>query len=181
MKSFLLNTEWKSPKELVQWAEEYAKGRPADIRAGQYIYTQLYPEFRWAADALGEFDCFYDDTKLPAFLEHLFTLTSHIEKVMPIVARELASVVAFTPTVGFSKTDRLLYEAARTVVSRQQCSASFLQRSLGVGHSRALHLMDQLELFGIIGPKNGNIPREVLVSNTEDLSIKMYLRAKNSR
>ena len=181
MKSFLLNTEWKSPEELVQWAEEYATGRPADIRAGQYIYTQLYPEFRWAADALSEFDCFYDDTKLPAFLEHLFTLTSHIEKVMPIVARELASVVAFTPAVGFSKTDRLLYEAARTVVSRQQCSASFLQRSLKVGHSRALHLMDQLELFGIIGPRNGNIPREVLVSNTEDLSIKMYLRAKNSR
>ena len=181
MKSFLLQTEWNTPEELLRWAEDYAKGRPDGIRTGQYIYTQLYPEFRWAADALAEFDCFYDDSKMPVFLEHLFTLTSQIERVMPVIARELSSVVAFTPTVRFSETDRLLYDAARAVVSRQQCSASFLQRTLGVGYNHALRLVDQLELFGIIGPKDGSKPREVLIANADDLSVKMYLRAKSSR
>lgn len=38
-----------------------------------------------------------------------------------------------------------------------------LQRRLGVGYSRAERLMDQMEEMGIIAPKNGSKPRDVIL------------------
>ncbi|MGD2113645.1 MAG: DNA translocase FtsK, partial [Acidobacteriota bacterium] len=59
--------------------------------------------------------------------------------------------------------DALYDEAARLVVSEGQGSASFLQRRLRVGFSRAARLIDMMEQDGILGPPQGSKPREVLV------------------
>ena len=59
--------------------------------------------------------------------------------------------------------DELYDEAARLVVSEGQGSASFLQRRLRVGFSRAARLIDMMEQDGILGPPQGSKPREVLV------------------
>ncbi|HEX6200992.1 MAG TPA: DNA translocase FtsK, partial [Thermoanaerobaculia bacterium] len=59
--------------------------------------------------------------------------------------------------------DDLYDEAARLVVSEGQGSASFLQRRLRVGFSRAARLIDMMEQDGILGPPQGSKPREVLV------------------
>lgn len=59
--------------------------------------------------------------------------------------------------------DELFDEAARLVVSEGQGSASFLQRRLRVGFSRAARLIDMMEQDGILGPPQGSKPREVLV------------------
>ncbi|HUF77350.1 MAG TPA: DNA translocase FtsK [Thermoanaerobaculia bacterium] len=59
--------------------------------------------------------------------------------------------------------DELFAEAARLVVSEGQGSASFLQRRLRVGFSRAARLIDMMEQDGILGPPQGSKPREVLV------------------
>jgi S-DNA-T family DNA segregation ATPase FtsK/SpoIIIE len=59
--------------------------------------------------------------------------------------------------------DELFDEAARLVVSEQQASASFLQRRLRVGFSRAARLIDLMERDGLLGPPQGSKPREVLV------------------
>jgi S-DNA-T family DNA segregation ATPase FtsK/SpoIIIE len=59
--------------------------------------------------------------------------------------------------------DELFEEAARLVVKERQASASFLQRRLRVGFSRASRLVDLLEREGIVGPAQGAKPREVLV------------------
>ena len=65
---------------------------------------------------------------------------------------------------GDSDADDELYdEASRLVVSEGQGSASFLQRRLRVGFSRAARLIDMMEQDGILGPPQGSKPREVLV------------------
>jgi S-DNA-T family DNA segregation ATPase FtsK/SpoIIIE len=60
--------------------------------------------------------------------------------------------------------DDLYDEAVRTVVAEGQGSASFLQRRLRVGFSRASRLIDMMERDGILGPPQGSKPREVLVA-----------------
>jgi len=59
--------------------------------------------------------------------------------------------------------DDLFDEAARLVVEERQASASFLQRRLRIGFSRAARLIDMMEADGLLGPAQGSKPRDVLV------------------
>jgi S-DNA-T family DNA segregation ATPase FtsK/SpoIIIE len=59
--------------------------------------------------------------------------------------------------------DELFDQAARLVVAEGQASASFLQRRLRIGFSRAARLIDIMEQDGLLGPSQGSKPREVLV------------------
>lgn len=59
--------------------------------------------------------------------------------------------------------DELFDDAARLVVSEGAGSASFLQRRMRIGFSRASRLIDMMEQDGILGPAQGSKPREVLV------------------
>jgi len=59
--------------------------------------------------------------------------------------------------------DELYDEASRLVVAEGQASASFLQRRMRVGFSRAARLIDMMERDGLLGPPQGSKPREVLV------------------
>ena len=60
--------------------------------------------------------------------------------------------------------DDKIDEAIRVVVSSGQASASYLQRSLRVGYARAASLIDIMEAKGIVGPKRGAKPRDVLLT-----------------
>ncbi len=64
---------------------------------------------------------------------------------------------------GGSGDDELFDEAARLVVAERQASASFLQRRMRVGFSRAARLIDIMEQEGLLGPPQGSKPRDVLV------------------
>jgi S-DNA-T family DNA segregation ATPase FtsK/SpoIIIE len=64
---------------------------------------------------------------------------------------------------GGDNDDELYEEAARLVVAERQASASFLQRRMRVGFSRAARLIDLMERDGLLGPAQGSKPREVLV------------------
>ncbi len=64
---------------------------------------------------------------------------------------------------GHGGGDALYDEAARLVVSERMGSASFLQRRMRVGFSRASRLVDLMEQDGILGPAQGSKPRDVLV------------------
>jgi len=59
--------------------------------------------------------------------------------------------------------DDLFEQAARLVVQERQASASFLQRRMRVGFSRAARLIDMMEREGLLGPAQGSKPRDVLV------------------
>jgi S-DNA-T family DNA segregation ATPase FtsK/SpoIIIE len=77
--------------------------------------------------------------------------------------------------VGESDDD-LYDEAARLVVSEGMGSASFLQRRLRVGFSRASRLIDMMERDGILGPPQGSKPREVLVAGDYFQEIDLHHR-----
>lgn len=63
--------------------------------------------------------------------------------------------------------DVLLPRAVELVLKAGMASTSGLQRSLGVGHSRAGRLMDQMEKKGYIGPYQGSKPRDVLITTDQ--------------
>lgn len=65
------------------------------------------------------------------------------------------------------EVDDLLEEAINIVVDYGQASTSFLQRRLRIGFNRASRIMDDLEARGIISPKDGSRPRQVLVSKDD--------------
>ena len=64
---------------------------------------------------------------------------------------------------GSDNDDDMFEEAARLVVAERKASASFLQRRLRVGFSRAARLIDMMEQDGLLGPPQGSKPRDVLV------------------
>ncbi len=57
--------------------------------------------------------------------------------------------------------DPLFEEVKKIVLETKKASASFLQRRLRIGYSRAARLIDILEEKGIVGPADGAKPREV--------------------
>lgn len=72
--------------------------------------------------------------------------------------------------MGGEGGDDMYKDAVRVVVESGKASTSLLQRRLRVGYARAARIIEEMEEQGIIGPADGSRPREVLVSNMDDLA-----------
>lgn len=59
--------------------------------------------------------------------------------------------------------DVLYEDAKRVVIESGNATASFLQRHFKIGYNQSIRLIDQLELNGVIGPKDGVKKREILI------------------
>lgn len=82
----------------------------------------------------------------------------------------IVSISLESSAVTDEAVDDVLFEDAKQLVlSSRKASASFLQRRLRVGYARAARLLDILEEQGIIGPGEGNKPREILPQKEEDI------------
>ena len=71
--------------------------------------------------------------------------------------------------IGQGKRDSMYQSAVRLVISQGEASTSSLQTNLGLGYGRAARIMNMMEKNGVVGPKNGSKPREVLVSSIDEL------------
>ncbi len=90
--------------------------------------------------------------------------------LLPEPEREGGAILA-PGAVDLSKRDELFDECARFIVQSPTASVSILQRRFSIGYNKAGKIMDQLEAAGIVGPADGQRPRQVLVDSIalEDL------------
>lgn len=65
--------------------------------------------------------------------------------------------------------DDMYKDAIRVVIESKKASTSLLQRRLRIGYARAARIIEEMEEQGVIGPADGSRPREVLISNMDDL------------
>jgi len=66
-----------------------------------------------------------------------------------------------------NEMDELFYEAAETVISTGQASASYLQRKMSIGYARAGRLIDQLQYFSVVSASDNKNKREILMTLDE--------------
>lgn len=64
--------------------------------------------------------------------------------------------------------DPMFADVVRLVCQFDTASASFLQRKMSIGYSRAARILDQLEEMGVVGHAEGSKPRDVLVRNADE-------------
>ena len=77
------------------------------------------------------------------------------------------------PNGDSGDNDELLPRAIEIAVESGKISASYLQRRLKVGFSRAARMIDQMEERGWIGPPEGSKPREVLLTKEDYLEMSL--------
>jgi S-DNA-T family DNA segregation ATPase FtsK/SpoIIIE len=63
--------------------------------------------------------------------------------------------------------DEMFDQAVAIVADSRNASISYLQRRLKVGYNRAARMIEQMEVDGMVGPQEGNKPREVYVRAVE--------------
>jgi S-DNA-T family DNA segregation ATPase FtsK/SpoIIIE len=68
--------------------------------------------------------------------------------------------------------DELFFDAAETIITTGQASASYLQRKMRIGYARAGRLMDQLQAKGVVSAPNSKNQREILMNMDELEKIK---------
>ena len=90
---------------------------------------------------------------------HTTTTAIPLEEDRPMTEGE-AEIAAGLDAL-FEK-DPLFDEAVEAVRTHRRASTGLLQRVLGIGYVKSSTLIDQLELAGIISPKDGVKPRKVL-------------------
>ena len=92
-----------------------------------------------------------------------------VEEHQSVLAQSLAESLEKSESAGkdgsgetfFGDEDPLFEEVKKIVLETKKASASFLQRRLRIGYSRAARLIDMLENKGLVGPADGAKPREV--------------------
>jgi S-DNA-T family DNA segregation ATPase FtsK/SpoIIIE len=68
-------------------------------------------------------------------------------------------------SAGGDAVDELFDDAIDVCLNAGRGSASLLQRRLSIGYARAARILDELEAAGIVGPKNGSQPRDLLIDS----------------
>ena len=95
-------------------------------------------------------------------LEYDESVIDEVERQAERVGSDEKSKTAIDGDLDIS--DDKLDEAIDVVFANGGASTSALQRALKVGYGRAARLVDIMEQMGIVGPPDGNKPRQLLMS-----------------
>ena len=108
--------------------------------------------------------CYVSEAEIEAVCEHWKAQSKPsyvIDPVAALVEREE------TRMDMEDESDPFWADAVRWVADRGQASTSMLQRRFSIGFQRASRLLDLMEERGIVGPRDGPRPREVLITPSE--------------
>ena len=130
--------------------------------------------------------CFVSDKEVERVVEFIKQtfLAEYDELVMEEVERQTEMVASAQDSKSsggsdsgdIDTSDERLEEAIDFVVESGTCSTSSLQRRLKLGYGRAARLVDIMEEMGIVGPLEGNKPRQVLMTKQEWAERKLQQR-----
>lgn len=129
--------------------------------------------------------CAFVDTpeveRINEFISAQLGPTEPLEIPEPVSAEDDAAGGFGANSGDIGALDPYFEEAARSVVTTQQGSTSMIQRRFSIGYNRAGRLMDQLETMGIVGAASGGKPRDVLISDDNQLNTLLAnIRSKNA-
>ena len=112
---------------------------------------------------------FISEEEVEQVVEHVKCLKNTTENIYEAEILKHMESAASSGKSGSSvdHQDELLDEAIKLVVESGQVSASFIQRRMKMGFNRAARMIEQMEELGIISEKDGNKPRQVLITEEE--------------
>jgi len=130
-----------------------------------------------AEKLLGKGDMLYQPPGAPKPIRAQGPLVEdrEIEKIVNFIAeqgkpsyeleihKQLSKPTAVLDAAPSDEEEELIQQCIEVIRSEQKASVSKLQRRLRLGYNRAARLMDELEDRGIVGPAQGNEPREILI------------------
>lgn len=114
----------------------------------------------------GAFVADSDVENLVEFIKSNYGLAEYDEDVVNVIESAKSND---TVSAGGAEDpdDELIDQACELAFEFNQLSASFLQRKLKIGYSRAARIIDALEARGLISAADGSKPRQVLMSRNE--------------
>lgn len=114
----------------------------------------------------------------PIRVQGTFVTDGEVHKVIDFVKSQVENQSSYNEDIltkiertnvqeSMDDSDDLLPDAIDLVVRSGQASVSMLQRRFRIGYNRAARIVDMMEARGIIGPQDGNRPRQVLMTEEE--------------
>ena len=158
------------------------------LKVASQVDSRTIMDTAGAEKLLGKGDMLYKSVGMakPMRIQGCWVSDAEVERVSQFVrnAYELSydesiiqEVERLAENAGDSKTsgdggdldlnDEKLDEAIEVVLKENKASTSNLQRYLQIGYGRAAKLVDIMESMGIVGPPDGNKPRQVLISKED--------------
>ena len=110
---------------------------------------------------------FVSDKEVRALVEFLKKENPPVEYTEEVLSAPLLVLKKGNSSTGSDGRDELFSEAVRIICQHNMASASFLQRRMSIGFSRAGRILDQLEAVGAVSRQEGSKPRDVLIRDPE--------------
>ena len=126
--------------------------------------------------------CFVSDDEVEAvttFIKQNYGVKDYDQSVMDTIERE-AQLCGNKKATALGDGDEeandgdpMLKPAIQLAVESGKISTSLIQRRLQLGYGRAAKLIDAMEQMGIVGPPQGQKPRDVLISKQEYMEMEL--------
>ena len=149
------------------------------FRVAQMVDSKTILDRPGANQLIGRGDLLFSHNSKMERVQCAFIDTPEVERLVEFVDNQIGYSSAYIlpepereggivpGAIDLSKRDEQFDDCARFVVQNTTASTSSLQRRFGIGYNKAGKIMDQLEAAGIVGPADGQKPRQVLVDHIQ--------------